>query len=538
MGFWKTLGKIGAMAAPIVAAPFTGGTSLAAIGALSGLAGAKLSGQGLKGSLLSAGLGAIPGLAGAGKVAGAATPSLGQGLLQAGKGVIGIGARNAIPNVLAPTLTKTQLVGQALNTVLPIVRNQMQPSASTAGGGGPLGNINLGDIGTTVSAAAGGSATQRLAEADALTRRLAQANVNAANQAQADRLSAEFKQKEESRAYERALMNSQLERGPLTMSGTPTASFAPSALTYQNAPGPASAALMAQLAPVNQITPTAYQAPQMPGVNAKGIPMDLAQGLGEKALGAGGLVAKVLSSTDLLKNLGSIGQRPLNSTSIDVSRLPAAVGPMIQPNRPADMNIGSASDDVNFDIAPSTGIDYSQLPGYGTSLDRDLPLPPTAAAPQAKRPKPAPMLGPPAPMLGPPAPILGPPAPTPRPPLDTLYANLSRNRQPSTLDRMKAELTPAQQAALRGTKTATKLVAAGALAIPAAGAAAVALAPAEAMTLLGTITPKFLATATGQQLTNTLAALTKAAPLLTGRYYTEANRQIMAIQNRIAKGSR
>ena len=62
MGFWKKLGKIAAFAAPIVAAPFTGGTSLALLGAGSGAAGAALSGKGLKGMLAGAGLGAIPGL--------------------------------------------------------------------------------------------------------------------------------------------------------------------------------------------------------------------------------------------------------------------------------------------------------------------------------------------------------------------------------------------------------------------------------------------------------------------------------------------
>ena len=63
------VGQVAAIAAPIVAAPFTGGMSLAAIGALSGAAGAKLSGAGWKGTLAGAGLGAIPGFGGAGGVA-------------------------------------------------------------------------------------------------------------------------------------------------------------------------------------------------------------------------------------------------------------------------------------------------------------------------------------------------------------------------------------------------------------------------------------------------------------------------------------
>jgi hypothetical protein len=84
MGFWKTLGKIGSFAAPIVAAPFTGGASLALIGAGAGAAGSALSGGGLKGALMGAGLGAIPGLGGMGKAAGAATgQATGGGMLGA-----------------------------------------------------------------------------------------------------------------------------------------------------------------------------------------------------------------------------------------------------------------------------------------------------------------------------------------------------------------------------------------------------------------------------------------------------------------------
>ena len=68
-GFWRTLGKIGAIAAPIVAAPFTGGASLALIGAAAGAANAKLNGAGWKGTLAGAGMGAIPGMGGGGDVA-------------------------------------------------------------------------------------------------------------------------------------------------------------------------------------------------------------------------------------------------------------------------------------------------------------------------------------------------------------------------------------------------------------------------------------------------------------------------------------
>lgn len=71
MGFWSKLGKIGTFAAPLVAAPFTGGTSLALLGAGSGAAGAALDKKGWKGILGGAGMGAIPGLGKAGQVAGA-----------------------------------------------------------------------------------------------------------------------------------------------------------------------------------------------------------------------------------------------------------------------------------------------------------------------------------------------------------------------------------------------------------------------------------------------------------------------------------
>jgi hypothetical protein len=70
-GFWKKLGKIAAFAAPIVAAPFTGGASLALIGAGAGAAGGLLNGGGLKGALMGGALGASPGIGGAGKVASA-----------------------------------------------------------------------------------------------------------------------------------------------------------------------------------------------------------------------------------------------------------------------------------------------------------------------------------------------------------------------------------------------------------------------------------------------------------------------------------
>lgn len=59
-GLWKKLGKIASIAAPIIAAPFTGGATLALIGAGAGAAGGALSGGGLRGALLGGALGAIP----------------------------------------------------------------------------------------------------------------------------------------------------------------------------------------------------------------------------------------------------------------------------------------------------------------------------------------------------------------------------------------------------------------------------------------------------------------------------------------------
>lgn len=88
MGFWSKLGKIASIAAPIAAAPFTGGASLALIGAGAGAANAALNKQGLKGLALGAGLGAIPGLSGAGKAAGAVTPTLGAAAKQAGTSAV------------------------------------------------------------------------------------------------------------------------------------------------------------------------------------------------------------------------------------------------------------------------------------------------------------------------------------------------------------------------------------------------------------------------------------------------------------------
>ncbi len=90
MGFWRKLGKVASFAAPIIAAPFTGGATLALIGAGAGASSAALSGKGLKGSLLDAGLGAIPGLGKAGALGGSVKNAMNNGTGVLGK-VLGKG---------------------------------------------------------------------------------------------------------------------------------------------------------------------------------------------------------------------------------------------------------------------------------------------------------------------------------------------------------------------------------------------------------------------------------------------------------------
>lgn len=87
MSIWSKIGKVASIAAPIIAAPFTGGATLALIGAGAGAAGGALGGGGLKGALTGGALGAIPGVgAGGGLAKGAVAPGLKAGLGQAAKG--------------------------------------------------------------------------------------------------------------------------------------------------------------------------------------------------------------------------------------------------------------------------------------------------------------------------------------------------------------------------------------------------------------------------------------------------------------------
>lgn len=121
-GFWRTLGKVASVAAPIVAAPFTGGASLLAIGAGAGAANGLLSGGGVKGALMGAGMGAIPGMGGASGTA----ASMGTGaalknavlnpqamLRMGGAGVGGkVGSAMQLASMLAPG-AKGMIPGQA-----------------------------------------------------------------------------------------------------------------------------------------------------------------------------------------------------------------------------------------------------------------------------------------------------------------------------------------------------------------------------------------------------------------------------------------
>jgi hypothetical protein len=91
-GILKKIAKYALMAAPIVAAPFTGGASLALIGAASGAAAGAMDGGGIKGALTGGALGAIP-LGGGGLAKGAVKPTLAAGLKQ--------GVKKAAPSIIS-----------------------------------------------------------------------------------------------------------------------------------------------------------------------------------------------------------------------------------------------------------------------------------------------------------------------------------------------------------------------------------------------------------------------------------------------------
>ena len=462
--FFRKLGKVASVAAPFVAAPFTGGASLAAVGA---------------------GAGAVQTLGKLGKL------------------------RN--------------IVGKALPYV-------------------SAGSNLIGDLGTTASGAAEGSATQRRNEADAVTSRYAQSLQGARDQSSADLKAAQFTRGEDSRAFERALIANQMERGPLTMGASTSDAFTPTAPSYQNAPGAANAALLAQLAPLDRIATPTYTLPLAPGVNAQGIPLDLVQGRGEKILGGVGLAAKL--AQPFFRNLGGDDSppRPLDfdrpSTGVDWSKLPGAgEGPVpLPPPRP-----------LGFD-RPSTGVNWAMLPGAG---EGPVPLPPPTrtadvqnvapVAPDAQAPAVPPPGGSPVidrgkelvsqypggsltnqyelqkrqalatGVSGPqaatrttsPVPVPPPgdsigaspfPRPTPnRPPLDILYGNMRRGS--SVLDAMPT-LSEDEKLALSGSQQIVNLLAMGALTAPVLGLGAEALAMALVPTLLR-VNPVFIAKSTG-----------------------------------------
>jgi hypothetical protein len=77
MGLWSNLARYALMASPYVAAPFTGGATLAAIGAGSSAANALLGGGDAKDALLAGGLGAAGPALGAAAGASTAVPAVG-----------------------------------------------------------------------------------------------------------------------------------------------------------------------------------------------------------------------------------------------------------------------------------------------------------------------------------------------------------------------------------------------------------------------------------------------------------------------------
>lgn len=107
---WKKIGKVAAIAAPIVAAPFTGGASLAAIGALSGAASSAMNGGGVKGALMGGAMGAFTG-----------------GMGGAGNSAAQIGAKAA----LQKALLNPQAIAR-MGTVLPGKAGQVSNLANTA----------------------------------------------------------------------------------------------------------------------------------------------------------------------------------------------------------------------------------------------------------------------------------------------------------------------------------------------------------------------------------------------------------------------
>src|SRR5262245_22876987 len=125
---WKKIGKVALKAAPIVAAPFTGGASLLALGAGTGALSGALDGGGWKGALIGGGLGAIPGGGAGGAAAGSAAKV---GLKEIAKGV----AKGAAQNFATGTATGLA-TGQGLGQSLKGGAGSAVSNLGTTGGAG------------------------------------------------------------------------------------------------------------------------------------------------------------------------------------------------------------------------------------------------------------------------------------------------------------------------------------------------------------------------------------------------------------------
>jgi hypothetical protein len=148
---WKKVGKVALKAAPIVAAPFTGGASLLALGAGTGALSGALGGGGWKGALLGAGLGAIPGGGAGGAVAGGAAKA---GLKEIAKGV----AKGAATNFATGTATGLA-TGQGVKNSFAAGGQGALSGVGTQGAGG-FGQAAK-TIGTGVAKNVGGSFAAR-----------------------------------------------------------------------------------------------------------------------------------------------------------------------------------------------------------------------------------------------------------------------------------------------------------------------------------------------------------------------------------------
>lgn len=162
---WKKIGGYALKAAPIVAAPFTGGASLLALGAGTGALSGAMGGGGWKGALTGGALGAIPGGAGVGGLAkGALRPALGAGLKQAG---LSFGKQAAIGLGTGAAAKLAGGGGGGGN----VYQNAMPQGAGGGGAGGGQGFWGTWGpvVGQGVGAVAGGIAAKK-AQAGALKR--------------------------------------------------------------------------------------------------------------------------------------------------------------------------------------------------------------------------------------------------------------------------------------------------------------------------------------------------------------------------------